>query len=130
MKWHSVLTGVRAIANYVRTVEVLMTLTIWVVAATVAYGQFRPIPNYVGIGAGAQFRADINNHLSGAASVAPRIVSLPLAQLPTEQDGQDTGAPTASKPTHARAVGSAHSLSVRRDNGHVLAELSCRVDSH
>ncbi len=52
------------------------------------HAQFRPIPNYVGIGAGQQFRNDINNHLSGVTPIAPRMVSLPLAQLPTEQDGQ------------------------------------------
>lgn len=50
--------------------------------------QYTPIPNYVGVGAGLEFRNDINNHLSGVTPIAPRLVSLPLAQLPTEQDGQ------------------------------------------
>lgn len=53
-----------------------------------ARAQYQPIPNYIGIGAGLQFRNDINNHLSGVTPIAPRLVSLPLAQLPTEQDGQ------------------------------------------
>jgi hypothetical protein len=89
MKRHSGLTGFSGISNYVRTVRALGALALWAAAVTVAHAQFRPIPNYVGIGAGAQFRNDVNNHLSGAAAVAPRIVSLPLAQLPTEQDGQE-----------------------------------------
>lgn len=76
-------------ANCILALATLGALGIWVAAATVAHAQFRPIPNYVGIGAGAQFRNDINNHLSGAAAVAPRIVSLPVGQLPTEQDGQE-----------------------------------------
>jgi hypothetical protein len=50
--------------------------------------QYQPIPNYTGIGAGQQFRNDINNHLSGKTAVSPRLVSLPFAQLPTETDGQ------------------------------------------
>src|ERR1700687_1299404 len=89
MKRYSALTAFKGIANCVPTLETLGALAIWVAAATVAHAQFRPIPNYVGIGAGAQFRNDVNNHLSGAAAVAPRLVSLPLAQLPTEQDGQE-----------------------------------------
>src|ERR1700680_4817133 len=89
MKRHSVLTGLRGVANYIRTAEALGALAICAAAATVAHAQFRPIPNYVGIGAGAQFRNDVNNHLAGAAAVAPRIVGLPFGQLPTEQDGQE-----------------------------------------
>ena len=50
--------------------------------------QYQPIPNYIGIGAGLQFRTDINNHLSGVTAIAPRLVSLRFAQLPAEQDGQ------------------------------------------
>src|SRR5690349_6229817 len=50
--------------------------------------QYQPIPNYVGIGAGLQFRTDINIHLSGVTPIAPRLVSLNFAQLPHEQDGQ------------------------------------------
>jgi len=41
-----------------------------------AWAQYSPIPNYVGIGAGQQFRNDINNHLSG------------VTPMPAEQDGQ------------------------------------------
>ncbi|MGA2411835.1 MAG: hypothetical protein ABSG46_15795, partial [Candidatus Binataceae bacterium] len=47
-----------------------------------------PIPNYVGIGAGEEFRNDINNHLSGVSTIAPRLVPLSYAQLPAETDGQ------------------------------------------
>src|SRR5579863_3248753 len=89
MKRHSILSGFMRTTNYIRAFEALGALAICAAAATVAFAQFRPIPNYVGIGAGAQFRNDINNHLSGAATVAPRIVSLPLAQLPTEADAQE-----------------------------------------
>ena len=56
--------------------------------AAVARGQYQAIPNYTGIGAGASFRDDINNHLAGVTPIAPRLVGLPFAQLPTEQDGQ------------------------------------------
>jgi len=54
-----------------------------------AVAQYQPIPNYTGIGAGQKFRNDINNHLSGVTPIAPRIVSLPFAQLPSEQDSQE-----------------------------------------
>lgn len=53
-----------------------------------ANAQYVPIPNYTGIGAGQQFRNDLNNHLSGVTAVAPRLVPLTFAQLPTEQNGQ------------------------------------------
>ena len=53
-----------------------------------ASAQYIPIPNYTGIGAGQQFRNDLNNHLSGVSTVAPRLVQLTFAQLPQEQDGQ------------------------------------------
>ena len=89
MKRQSGLSSLRDIACSLRIVGVLGALGIWLSGAAVARAQFRPIPNYVGIGAGALFRNDINNHLSGGAAVAPRIVSLPLGQLPTEQDGQE-----------------------------------------
>ncbi len=89
MKWQSGLRSLRNIASSPRIVGILGALGILLSGATAAHAQFRPIPNYVGIGAGAQFRNDINNHLSGAASVAPRMVSLPLGQLPSEQDGQE-----------------------------------------
>jgi hypothetical protein len=50
--------------------------------------QYIPIPNYTGIGAGQQFRNDLNNHLSGVTAIAPRLVQSTFAQLPNEQDGQ------------------------------------------
>jgi hypothetical protein len=50
--------------------------------------QYVPIPNYTGIGAGQQFRNDVNNHLSGVTAIAPRLVPFTFAQLPNEQDGQ------------------------------------------
>ncbi len=53
-----------------------------------ALAQYSPIPNYAGVGAGKQFRTDINNHLSGVTPIAPRLVPYPFAQLPPEQDGQ------------------------------------------
>lgn len=53
-----------------------------------ALAQYKAIPNYVGVNAGLQFRTDINNHLSGATPIAPRLVSLPFLQLPPETDGQ------------------------------------------
>ena len=56
--------------------------------AIVGLAQFKPIPNYTGIGAGAQFRNDINSHLSGTTAIAPRLVNLPANQLPVEHDGQ------------------------------------------
>ncbi|MGH8013514.1 MAG: hypothetical protein ACREQ4_13540, partial [Candidatus Binataceae bacterium] len=57
-------------------------------AAPMARAQYQPIPDYSGIDAGRQFRGDINNHLSGVSPISPRIVGLPLAQLPPEVDGQ------------------------------------------
>jgi hypothetical protein len=50
---------------------------------------FQSIPNYTGIGAGQQFRNDVNNHFSGVTPIAPRIVKIFYAQLPAEQDGQE-----------------------------------------
>src|SRR5580698_813338 len=73
----------------IRAIEILGTLVMIVAAAAVAHAQYRAIPNYVGIGAGLQFRNDVNNHLSGITPIAPRIVTLPFLQLPTEQDGQE-----------------------------------------
>lgn len=75
--------------RHIRTIEILGTLVMILAAAAVAHAQYRAIPNYVGIGAGLQFRNDINNHLSGVTPIAPRIVTLPFLQLPTEQDGQE-----------------------------------------
>jgi len=81
--------GLAGIARYSRTITTLSALAVVIVAVTIAHAQFRPIPNYIGIGAGLQFRNDINSHFSGAAPIAPRIVSLPFAQLPAEQEGQE-----------------------------------------
>jgi len=58
-------------------------------AATAAHAQFRAIPNYIGVGAGLQFRNDINNHFSGGAPITPRIASVLFAQLQTELEGQE-----------------------------------------
>jgi hypothetical protein len=66
----------------------LACLLIQALMARPARAQYKPIPDYVGIGAGQQFRSDVNNHLSGITPIAPRLVSLPFLQLPREQDGQ------------------------------------------
>src|SRR5579883_1411651 len=68
-----------------RLVEVMLLV---ILTAARADAQYQAIPDYSGVGAGAEFRADINNHLSGVTPIAPRLVSLPYAQLPAEQDGQ------------------------------------------
>src|ERR1700741_401861 len=58
--------------------------------AVSANAQYQPIPNYTGVGAGQQFRDDINNHLSGITPITPKLVPLNFALLATtpEQDGQ------------------------------------------
>ena len=93
MKPYLSMTGIGGLARRARVIAQLGTLAIVVATATVARAQFRAIPNYVGVGAGLQFRNDINNHLSGAAPISPRIASLPFAQLPTEQEGQEYWCP-------------------------------------
>jgi hypothetical protein len=50
-------------------------------------GAYLPIPNFTGVGAGAQFRAAINDRFSGSQAIAPAVVSPDFASLPTEQDG-------------------------------------------
>ena len=50
-------------------------------------GAYPPIPNFTGVGAGLQFRQAINDRFSGAQPIAPTIVSLTFANLPTELDG-------------------------------------------
>jgi len=50
-------------------------------------GAYVPIPNYTGVGAGAQFRHAINDRLSGAQRMAPAIATASFANLPAEQDG-------------------------------------------
>src|SRR5271154_6706421 len=77
------------LAGKSRCAQMLTALIIVATAATVALAQYRAIPNYVGIGAGLQFRNDVNNHLSGVTPISPRIVSVPFLQLPGEQDGQE-----------------------------------------
>ncbi|MGH9831216.1 MAG: hypothetical protein ACREDR_49065, partial [Blastocatellia bacterium] len=68
--------------------EIAMMVLLVMFAAPMARAQYQPIPDYSGIDAGRQFRGDINNHLSGVSPISPRIVGLPLAQLPPEVDGQ------------------------------------------
>ena len=50
-------------------------------------GAYQPIPNFTGVGAGVQFRQAINDRLSGLQPIAPAVVKLAFANLPTEQDG-------------------------------------------
>jgi hypothetical protein len=50
-------------------------------------GAYPPIPNFTGVGAGLQFRQAINDRFSGVQPIAPTIVSLTFANLPTELDG-------------------------------------------
>src|SRR6202167_1936877 len=50
-------------------------------------GAYPPIPNFVGVGAGLQFREAINQRFSGAEPIAPSIVTPTFANLPPEQDG-------------------------------------------
>jgi Pectate lyase superfamily protein len=80
----------RAAARHLTRVGPLALVCIFVLSlpGQSVLAQYQPIPNYVGIGAGLQFRTDINNHLSGVTPIAPRLVSLNFAQLPHEQDGQ------------------------------------------
>jgi parallel beta-helix repeat protein len=70
---------------FLRAGAAAILLILWTAGAR---AQYKPIPNYVGINAGQQFRNDINNHLSGATPIAPRLVTLPFVQLPPETDGQ------------------------------------------
>jgi hypothetical protein len=65
----------------------LGSLVVLVAMAGSAAAQYQPIPNFTGIGAGYNFRQSINQHLSGAQSIAPQIVGVPFASLPSEQDG-------------------------------------------
>ncbi|HLW69468.1 MAG TPA: hypothetical protein VKS22_02485 [Candidatus Binataceae bacterium] len=69
---------------------ILLTGLAVIMLAPAAKAQYQPIPNYTGIGAGQQFRDDINNHLSGVTPVSPRMVPLNYALLAAtpEQDGQ------------------------------------------
>jgi hypothetical protein len=73
--------------------------------APLARAQYIPIPDYVGVQAGKQFRTDINNHLSGVSAIAPRLVSLPFASLPAEADGQEYWCPNCAQTTPSTAGG-------------------------
>ncbi|GEM_PF-3810543 len=67
----------------------------WTTLATIALvtlaidarAQYQGIPNYVGPGAGFNFRSAINQRFSGLVPISPLIVSRPFATLPAEQDG-------------------------------------------
>ena len=65
----------------------LGSLLVLAATAGVAAPQYQPIPNFTGIGAGFNFRQSINEHFSGAQPIAPQIVGLTFATLPSEQDG-------------------------------------------
>jgi hypothetical protein len=77
----------RGLERYAAIVMIITACLVFLQTGLVG-AQYIPIPNYTGIGAGQQFRNDLNNHLSGVATVAPRLVQLTFAQLPQEQDGQ------------------------------------------
>jgi len=82
-------------------VIVLALLAGVLLGAATARAQFSPVQDHTS-GAGCpsnggsdvtqcaayQVRADINNHLSGAAAISPSIVSLRFASLPPEADGR------------------------------------------
>ena len=55
--------------------------------AGAAAAQYQPIPNFTGIGAGFNFRQAINQRFSGTQPIAPQVVGLHYANLPSEQDG-------------------------------------------
>src|ERR1700733_1532191 len=59
-------------ARYAALVIVFIALLVMLRGNWVS-AQYVPIPNYTGIGAGQQFRNDVNNHLSGVTAVAPRL---------------------------------------------------------
>jgi hypothetical protein len=50
-------------------------------------GGYHPIPNFIGQDAGLDFRNAINDRLSGAEVIAPRLGAVPFASLGPEQDG-------------------------------------------
>ncbi len=78
-------------------VALLLALTPWIPPAIGVHAQappnlpppgaYLPIPNFTGVGAGLQFRQAINDRLSGVQTIAPAVVKLAFANLPTEQDG-------------------------------------------
>src|SRR5208283_1594715 len=50
-------------------------------------GGYQPIPNFTGTDAGLDFRNAINDRLSGVQPIAPRVGTVPFANLGAEQDG-------------------------------------------
>jgi hypothetical protein len=76
----------------------ILALTPWILLAIGVHAQAPPnlpppgayqsIPNFAGVGAGLQFRQAINDRVSGIQPIAPAIVRLAFANLPTEQDGR------------------------------------------
>ncbi|HKV56360.1 MAG TPA: glycosyl hydrolase family 28-related protein [Candidatus Binataceae bacterium] len=68
----------------------------WVVAAALivagfravpALAQYQQIPNFIGTGAGGQFRSAVNARLSGSEPISPTLVPLSFSALPAEHDG-------------------------------------------
>jgi hypothetical protein len=66
---------------------VLGSLLALAAMAGTAAAQYRPIPNFTGIGAGFNFRQAINQRFSGAAPISPQIIGYFFGSLPAEQDG-------------------------------------------
>ena len=78
----------RALRDRLRvTAEALLLFTM--LTAGVAHAQYNPIPNFTGTLAGQQFRNALNNKLSGADPISPRLVPITFSQLPvTVTQGQ------------------------------------------
>lgn len=96
-----------AMIRATRTLVVLLLLD-----ANVTFAQYQPVPNFIGVGAGQQFRQAINNRLSGVTPIAPAIVTIFYAQLPAEVNGAifylrdgTAGVPCAGGGTGAFAIG-------------------------
>ena len=53
--------------------KLIVAAAIMMAAATCAAAQYKPIPGYIRVNPGFEFRNDINTHLWGAAPIAPRI---------------------------------------------------------
>ncbi|MBV8774411.1 MAG: hypothetical protein JO166_19060 [Deltaproteobacteria bacterium] len=67
----------------------VVALLLAVLTASYAHAQYNPIPNFTGTLAGQQFRNALNNKLSGADTVSPRLVPITFSQLPaTVTNGQ------------------------------------------
>src|SRR5260221_5610998 len=50
-------------------------------------GAYKPIPNFVGTGAGLQFRTAINDRFSGVQPISPTVINIAFADLPDVVDG-------------------------------------------